>query len=568
LRRSHPASIVGLAAVAVLALPVFAHAADGTWERAWGKDVVTGGGTGFEICAVAASCKAGDGTGVLGGEMDFPFMMATDAAGNVYVADFGNDRVQKFDSQGNFLRAWGKDVVTGGGTGFEVCTVAAICKAGDATGGLGGELSDPVGITVDASGNVYVADRSNQRIQKFDSDGAFLRAWGKDVDSGGGTDFEVCTVAPSCKAGVSGGLGGEFNSINQLAVDTAGNLYVADSNNSRVQKFDSQGTFRRTWGKDVDQTGGTGFEICIAAASCKAGTTGGLGGEFFAPIGVAADSTGAIYVSGSTGDHRIQKFDLQGSFQRAWGKDVVQTGQPGDTGTGFEICTTAASCKSGAFGGLGGELRVPAAVATDLAGNVYVGDQQNDRIQQFTSQGTFVRAWGKDVDQAGGTGFEVCTIAAGCKQAAVGGAAGELSDPFGIATDAAGTLYVADFGNHRIQRFVDAPPPPPPPPPPPGGGGGVQPPAADTASPDTTITQGPKAKSKKKKASFSFTSTEPGSTFQCKLDDGPFEPCTSPKDVKVKNGKHAFEVRATDPAGNTDPTPAEQSWKVKKQAKK
>ena len=93
---------------------------------------------------------------------------------------------------------------------------------------------------------------------------------------------------------------------------------------------------------------------------------------------------------------------------------------------------------------------------------------------------------------------------------------------------------------------------------------GEEPPSVDTAAPDTTITAGPKKKEKKGKASFSFSSSEPGSTFQCKLDDGSFEPCTSPDDVKVNKGKHTFAVRATDAAGNVDPTPASQGWKVKK----
>ena len=96
------------------------------------------------------------------------------------------------------------------------------------------------------------------------------------------------------------------------------------------------------------------------------------------------------------------------------------------------------------------------------------------------------------------------------------------------------------------------------------GGGG----ASDTAPPDTQITAGPKAKEKKGKASFSFTSTEPGSTFECKLDDGAFEACTSPHAVKVKKGKHTFSVRAKDPAGNVDASPASDDWKVKKKKKK
>jgi Ca2+-binding RTX toxin-like protein len=88
--------------------------------------------------------------------------------------------------------------------------------------------------------------------------------------------------------------------------------------------------------------------------------------------------------------------------------------------------------------------------------------------------------------------------------------------------------------------------------------------AEDTVPPDTQITGSPKAKTKKKQASFSFTSTEPGSTFQCKLDDDPFAACSSPFEDKVKKGKHHFEVRAVDAVGNVDPTPATYDWKVKK----
>jgi Ca2+-binding RTX toxin-like protein len=113
--------------------------------------------------------------------------------------------------------------------------------------------------------------------------------------------------------------------------------------------------------------------------------------------------------------------------------------------------------------------------------------------------------------------------------------------------------------------FNPSPPPPPSSDPSPGN---PAPPAGDASAPNTQITAGPKPKTKKKTASFSFTSTEPGSSFQCSLDDAPFEQCTSPDDVKVKKGKHTFEVRATDAAGNTDATPASESWKVKKKGKK
>jgi hypothetical protein len=87
---------------------------------------------------------------------------------------------------------------------------------------------------------------------------------------------------------------------------------------------------------------------------------------------------------------------------------------------------------------------------------------------------------------------------------------------------------------------------------------------ADCAPPDTQITKGPKDKSKKRTATFEFSSSEPGSTFECSLDGGAFAPCSSPDTVKVKKGKHSFAVHATDPAGNVDASPASDDWKVKK----
>jgi hypothetical protein len=162
------------AAVAVAAgFAASSYAADGGFERTWGQDVFSGGGAGFEICTVAGSCKAGALSG-LGGALNGPSDVATDSAGNVYVVQLASNRVQKFDSDGNWDRAWGKNV-NGGGVA-EVCTVAASCQVGT-SGGLGGELNFPAGIATDSVGNVYVADVSNNRVQKYDSSGSFISAW-------------------------------------------------------------------------------------------------------------------------------------------------------------------------------------------------------------------------------------------------------------------------------------------------------------------------------------------------------------------------------------------------------
>src|SRR4051794_41960172 len=84
-----------------------------------------------------------------------------------------------------------------------------------------------------------------------------------------------------------------------------------------------------------------------------------------------------------------------GTFDRAWGKDVITSGQPGDTGTGFEVCTVAADCEAGALGSLGGELRSPTGVATDAAGNGYVARTTNNRSQKVETPGTVPRDWGQ-----------------------------------------------------------------------------------------------------------------------------------------------------------------------------
>ena len=545
------AALIGVA-IAVFVAPT-AHASDGTWERGWGKGVVNGGGSGAEICTVAAACTPGVAGG-LGGEIDEPRGIATDAAGNVYVAETTNNRVSRFDPQGNFQRAWGKDVVTGGGTGFEICTVAANCKPGLA-GGLGGELNSPAGVATGSSGVVYVAEFNGQRISRFDSLGNFQRAWGKDVVGGGGTGFEICTVAADCQTGTGGGLGGEFSNPNGVAADALGNVYVADMFNHRVQQFLAAGSvFQRAWGRDVVVGGSTGYEICTVAANCKGGVAGGLGGEMSEAAGVASD--GSIVYVADAANNRIQGFDSIGNFQRAWGKDVVAAG-----GTGFEICTLAANCQAGQLGGLGGEFNGPAQLAANSS-SVYVVDG-NPRVQSFDLAGNFERAWGRDVVAGGATGFEVCTAAASCAAGQSGGLGGELDSPGAVGTGPEGLVYTGDIANQRIEKFGNAPPPPPPPPPPPDGDGDPpppEPPAADTEPPNTTITERPKNKTKSKKAEFEYESSEPGSTFEYSLDGKAFKPVGDAKTLKVKVGKHVFEVRAIDPAGNVDSTPARDRW--------
>jgi sugar lactone lactonase YvrE len=268
-----------------------------------------------------------------------------DTSGDIYVADRVNNRVQQFDSEYNFIRAWGVDVVASGEddsgtTGFEVCKANPpsndVCQAGVASG-LAGGMSKPAGIAVDqANQNVYVMDVANRRVNQYDPTGTFVRSWGGGVDTGA-SSFEICTEASTCQAGVSGSFGGAFGSTNEpnhVAIAPggpyAGDLFVADAGNQRMQVFDpTTGAFVAAFGKDVLQSGTETFgkRVCIAALAnnvCKAGSSPVVNnippansygfGEFHGSAGAnsrpstfAVDANGSIYVPGVT-NYALQKY--------------------------------------------------------------------------------------------------------------------------------------------------------------------------------------------------------------------------------------------------------------------
>jgi tripartite motif-containing protein 71 len=222
------------------------------------------------------------------GQFNGPWGVAVDAAGNVYVADTGNHRIQKFDSSGKFLAQWG------------------------------GLLNGPSGVAVDWAGNVYVADSdlSLITIWKFDSSGTYLTGWknlaygvlpeGIAVDWAG--NVYVANTDKNLILKRSGSTGAwnnwgstQVNKPSGVAVDWA-NVYVADTGTHRILKFSSSGGFLAQWG--------------------------GLGtgdGQFNEPSGVAVDWAN-VYVA-DTGNHRIQRFDSIGGFLTQWGSYGSGDGQ-------------------------------------------------------------------------------------------------------------------------------------------------------------------------------------------------------------------------------------------------
>jgi PKD repeat protein len=282
---------------------------------------------------------SGDGEFGLG-----PVGISIDDDGAMYLTDTINSRVQKFDQNGTFVTKWGSS-----GTGI-------------------GQFRNPSGIEVDGAGNVYVVDSGNNRIQKFDSKGAFIRSWGGRGDGDG--QFEV---------------------PQDIAIDSSGNNYVTDYYNNRIQKFNSNAAFITTWGSEPPGDG-----------------------ALYHPEGMTVNDNNILYVA-DTNNHRIQIFDRNGTFIRRFGEQGSPT-LPG------EIPVDEAD----------GKFNWPKGVAVDSDGFIYVADTGNSRIQKFDSNGTFITKWG---------GWPI------------GSGDGQFDWPQDIVIDAAGFVYVADTGNNRIQKF-------------------------------------------------------------------------------------------------------------------
>lgn len=270
-----------------------------------------------------------------------------------------------------------------------------------------GQLRLPGDVVSDAQDNVWVADRKNNRIQKFDPSGNFLM-----------------------KFGAAGSGDGQFVRPTAIAIAPSDDIYVADAGNSRVQRFSSAGTF-----------------------ISKFGSTGTGNGQFSAngPEGIALDAAGNVWVSDTYGG-RLQKFSAAGAFLQAVGTKGTGSGQLGEP-TGIDIApngdiwvadrqnnrisvfTAAGSfvTQIGSEGTGDGQFQGPQEIEIDKLGNVWVGDRGNNRVQLFDLAGQFKTSFG--------------TAGSGPGQF-------NLTPPMGIGADSKGHLWVTDVANHRLQQWL------------------------------------------------------------------------------------------------------------------
>ncbi len=306
-------------------------------------------------------------------------------------------------------------------------------------------VSSPSAVVVDPSGNLYIADRDDNRVRVVDAAGT------------------ITTFAGNGSAGFSGdgaaAISAQLNAPSALALDAGGNLYVADTGNNRVRRISPAGIITTVAGTGAASYSGDGAP---AASSSIAG-----------PQGLTVDLLGNLVLS--TGDSRVLSIHADGTIHT-----VAGTGGAGYAGDGYAAT--------------GAELANPLGLVYDAAGNLYIADHDNSRIRQVTPSGNIFTvaggngagvsgdggAWlsaaigsptGLAIDSAGNLYFaddaegRVRALVAGGTVAAVAGAGGSatgdggysalanLSAPRGLALDAAGNLYIADRSAGRIRRI-------------------------------------------------------------------------------------------------------------------
>jgi sugar lactone lactonase YvrE len=319
------------------------------------------------VTTLAGSGNPGfaDGAGAQA-SFKYPAGIALDESGNIYLADAYNNRIRKITPTG------------------VVKTLAGSGKEGFADGmGIDAVFNGPAGIAIDRDGNIYTAEWKGHRVRKITPAGV------------------VSTLAGSGKAGFADGTGTEasFNTPEGVALDSKGNVYVADSANHKIRKISPSGV--------VTTLAGSGQKGFVDGAGAEAG--------FMNPKGVALDSIGNIYV-GDMKNNCIRKIT------------------PGGV-----VTTLAGSGKAGSENGRGAEasFNKPFGPTVDGQGNVYVADSGNNLIRKITPSGV------------------VFTLAGSGKAGSEDGyeSAASFNTPWGVAVDSFGTVYVSDHNSFKIRKI-------------------------------------------------------------------------------------------------------------------
>ncbi len=361
------------------------------------------------ITTVAGGGSGGDGGPATSGILASPVSLATDSSGNAFVGEGDNFRVRRVDGSTGVVTT-----VAGNGT-----SVAGF--VGDGGPATSAGLASPIGLAVDSSGNLFISEEFiANRIRRVDADTGIITTFagtgtcGYNGNSGAATSVEVCPRG--------------------LAVDAAGNLFIADRNNNRIRRVEAT----------------TGNMTTIAGsgpAGLIAGSFSGDGGPatsatLNSPFAVAFDGSGNLFIN-DEGNGRIRVVNTQATAITVAGV-VIQAGN----------IATVAGNGSFDYSGDGGpatsaSLAPSNEIAVDSLGNIFLADISNNRIRRVDAT----------------TGIITTVAGSGATGAFTGSFSGDggpatsasLNDPYGVALGSSGNLLIADTANNRIREVLLAP---------------------------------------------------------------------------------------------------------------
>lgn len=295
------------------------------------------------------------------------------------------------------------------GPSYTLSTVAGTVSVGDGGPAANAVLLNPYGLVFDGSGNLYIADITANRIRKVDSAGM------------------ISTVAGTGAAGFSGdggpGTAARLNAPNGLAVDGAGNVYIADTNNNRIRKLDTNGVITTVAGAGPAGYSGDGRKATQA--------------RLRSPYGVFVASSGALYVADSN-NNRIRKVDSGGIIRTVAGSSRAGW-RPEDEGS--------AAANAG--------LSFPTRIVVDDSGNLFIADTSNHRIRKVDKDGIITTYAGNCPPNLTRSEPIACTATPGYEGDGRPATQALMAFPYGLALDSKGNLFIADQSNSRVRR-VDA----------------------------------------------------------------------------------------------------------------
>jgi uncharacterized protein (TIGR03437 family) len=335
------------------------------------------------ITTVAGSGTAtflGDGGLASKASINSPYGVATDNAGNIYIADSANNRIRKIDSAGVI------STVAGCGEATAACIQVGLGDGGPATAPL---LLSPWDVVADNAGNFYFTDSGNGRIRKVDASGTISTV-------AGGAANGLGDGGPAINAHLSNPVG--------LAIDSGGNLYVAEVDGNRVRKVSAAGIITTIAGSGAPGFSGDGGPAASATLNN--------------PHGVGVDSAGNVYIT-DTLNARVRKVNTAGMIST-----IAGNGQVGSTGGGGSA--TSASFAS------------PWDVKVDGSGNIYVSDWQSYRVRKVDPSGNITTFAGTGVAGFSGDGGPATNAT--------------FDGPTGLGLDPAGDLFIADSLGNRIRK--------------------------------------------------------------------------------------------------------------------